>query len=90
MLIDSRNETFRQGTRGLAADALLYLRPWGFDPAVVKAPITLWHGESDETLSPAMGRHFADLLAGSDVTFVPDEGHMVCLSHWESILRDAA
>ena len=90
MLIDSRHETFRQGTRGIYADALLYLRPWGFDPADVKVPITLWHGESDETLSPAMGRHFADVLAGSDVTFVPDEGHMVCLSRWEDVISSAA
>jgi len=90
MLIDSRRETFRQGTRGVAADALLYLHPWGFDPADVKVPITLWHGESDETLSPAMGRHFADVLVGSEVTFVPDEGHMVCLSRWDDVVRSAA
>jgi pimeloyl-ACP methyl ester carboxylesterase len=87
--IDSRHETYRQGTRGIYAEALLYLRPWGFDPANVRAPITVWHGESDETLSPAMGRHFADALAGSDATFVPGEGHMVCLTRWEEILRKA-
>jgi pimeloyl-ACP methyl ester carboxylesterase len=90
MLIDSRRETFRQGTGGIYADALLYLRPWGFDPADVKVPIVLWHGEGDQTLSPAMGRHFADVLDGSNATFVPEEGHMLCLTRWEDVLRDAA
>jgi pimeloyl-ACP methyl ester carboxylesterase len=89
MLIEARQETFRQGTRGIYTEALLYLRPWGFDPADVRAPIRVWHGESDETLSPTMGRHFAELLDGSAATFVPGEGHMLCLTHWEEILRSS-
>jgi hypothetical protein len=37
-----------------------------------------------------MGRHFADVLDGSNATFVPEEGHMLCLTRWEDVLRDAA
>ena len=90
MLVDSRREAFRQGARALAADALLYLRPWGFDPADVRVPVRLWHGEEDATLAPAMGRHVASSLANCEATFLPGEGHMVCVTRWEEILRGVA
>jgi pimeloyl-ACP methyl ester carboxylesterase len=86
MQIDSRCEAYRQGVAGVYREAMLYLRPWGFDPADVRVPVQLWHGEEDETLAPPMGRHLAETL-GCDATFLQGEGHMVCLTHWEEILR---
>jgi len=50
MLILSRYESYRQGVGGLAADAMLYLRPWGFEPSEVPTPIQRWVGEHDQTL----------------------------------------
>ena len=90
MLIDNQSEAYRHGTRGLTADARLYLRPWGFDPSRVRVPIQLWLGERDETLSPAMGRYFAEKLPGIDTTRLTGEGHMLCLTQWEQILRALA
>jgi pimeloyl-ACP methyl ester carboxylesterase len=87
MLILSRYESYRQGTAGLAADALLYLRPWGFQLSHVRPPIRRWVGEHDQTLLPAMARYFEQQLPGSTVTVVPGEGHMVCLTCWELVLR---
>jgi pimeloyl-ACP methyl ester carboxylesterase len=85
-LIESRQEAYRQGTRGVLADALLYLRPWGFDPADVRAPVTLWHGELDGTLAPELGRRLAATFPEADARFVPDAGHMLCLTNWQEIL----
>jgi pimeloyl-ACP methyl ester carboxylesterase len=85
MQIDSRREAYRKGTSGVYREALLYMRPWGFDPADVRVPVQLWHGDEDETLAPPMGRHLAETL-GCDATFFPGEGHMVCLTRWEEIL----
>jgi pimeloyl-ACP methyl ester carboxylesterase len=90
MLIDNQSEAYRQGPRGLSADARLFLHPWGFEASQVRVPIQLWLGERDETLSPAMGRYFADELVDSDTTYVTGEGHMLCLIRWEQILRDLA
>lgn len=89
-LVESRREAYRQGTRGVLADAYLYLRPWGFDPAAVSAPVGLWHGELDETLRPELGRRLADALPAARTTFVEDTGHMLCLTHWEQILTAVA
>lgn len=90
MLIENQSQAYRQGTRGLATDARLYLQPWGFDPSQVRVPIELWFGERDETLSPVMGRYFADKLRGATSTHVSGEGHMLCLTRWEQILQGLA
>jgi pimeloyl-ACP methyl ester carboxylesterase len=85
MQIESRREAYRQGVSGFYREALLYLRPWGFDPADVRVPVQLWHGVEDETLALPMGRHLAETL-GCEATVIPGEGHMVCLTRWEEIL----
>jgi pimeloyl-ACP methyl ester carboxylesterase len=86
MLIDSQREAYRQGAIGVSADALLYLRPWGFDPADLRTPVRLWHGDEDETVAAPMGRHLAAVLPDCEATFVPGEGHMLCLTRWEEII----
>jgi pimeloyl-ACP methyl ester carboxylesterase len=53
----------------------------------VRIPIQLWLGERDETLSPAMGRYVAERLPGIQTTHLAAEGHMLCLTQWEQILR---
>jgi len=90
MLLDNQAEAYRQGPGGLATEARLYLQPWGFDPSDVRVPITLWLGEHDELFAPAMGRYFTDRLRGTTPTHVPGEGHMLCLTRWEEILRGLA
>jgi pimeloyl-ACP methyl ester carboxylesterase len=89
-LIASRREAYRQGPTRVLEDALLYLRPWDFDPAAVRTPVRLWHGEDDATLAPAMGRYLAEVLADCEATFVAGEGHMICITRWEEILQDLA
>jgi pimeloyl-ACP methyl ester carboxylesterase len=86
MLIETQREAYRQGASGVFADALLGLRPWGFEPADVRTPVRLWHGEEDKTLATPMGRHLAAVLPDCEATFVPGEGHMLCLTHWEEII----
>jgi pimeloyl-ACP methyl ester carboxylesterase len=86
MLIENQREAYRQGATGIFVEALLYLRPWGFEPADVRSPVRLWHGDQDETLTSAMGRHLAAALPDCEATFVPDEGHMLFLTRWEEII----
>jgi pimeloyl-ACP methyl ester carboxylesterase len=86
MLIDSQREAYRQGAIGVSTDALLYLRPWGFDPADLRTPVRLWHGDEDGTVAARMGRRLAAALSDCEATFVPGEGHMLCLIRWEEII----
>jgi pimeloyl-ACP methyl ester carboxylesterase len=88
--IEWRREAYRQGVRGVADDALLYLKSWGFDPADVRVPVRLWHGEQDPTLTIPLGRHLAQALPHCNATFVPGEGHLLCLARWKEILQEVA
>jgi pimeloyl-ACP methyl ester carboxylesterase len=90
MQVATRREAYRQGAGGVYAEGLLYLKPWGFELESVRAPVRLWHGEADETLTAEMGRHLAAVLPDCEATFVPGEGHMLCLTHWADILRTFA
>jgi pimeloyl-ACP methyl ester carboxylesterase len=89
-LISSRHESYRQGAANLLADALIFLKPWGFDPAEVQAPVRIWHGAEDETIAPLLGQRLADVLRGAEVTLVPGEAHMLCLTRWKEILAALA
>jgi len=84
----SLHEAARQGARGAAHDLYLYSHPWGFDPASIRAPIHLWHGELDVTVPVAMARHLARSIPKCRATFHPDEGHFsLPIRHMEQILR---
>jgi pimeloyl-ACP methyl ester carboxylesterase len=90
MYVESRAEAYRQGPRPVLQDALLYLRPWGFDVGDVETPVQIFHGELDETIAPAHSKQLAALLPKQESTFVDGEGHMLCLTRWEDVLRAAA
>jgi pimeloyl-ACP methyl ester carboxylesterase len=89
MYVESRTEAYRQGPRPVLQDALLYLRPWGFDVGKVETPVRIFHGELDETIAPVHSRQLAALLPKHESTFVDGEGHMLCLTRWKDVLRAA-
>jgi pimeloyl-ACP methyl ester carboxylesterase len=86
MLVGTLNEAFRQGTAGLADDAVACARPWGFDPGAVTVPTYLWHGTADRTIPLAWARHLASRLPNCQPTWLPDEGHFMLFTHWSAIL----
>jgi pimeloyl-ACP methyl ester carboxylesterase len=88
VLLASLAEAFRQGGRGAVQELLLYSRPWGFDPAAIRARVEFWHGERDATVPVSMGRNLAAIIPGCKATFLPEEGHFsLPVDHAEEILR---
>jgi pimeloyl-ACP methyl ester carboxylesterase len=68
-------EAFRQGATGTIRELRLLVRPWGFEPAEIRVPVRLWHGEADRTVPAAMGHRLAATIPGCRARFLPDEGH---------------
>ncbi len=68
-------EAFRAGSAGPAYEIGLITRRWDIDPAAVRQPVHLWHGEADRTVPVAMGRRYASLLPDVTPRFVAGEGH---------------
>jgi pimeloyl-ACP methyl ester carboxylesterase len=74
-LTNASLEALRHGTRGAAADGLLYGRPWGFSLASIRVPVFVWHGEADVIVPATMGHHLARMIPGCCARFFPEDGH---------------
>jgi pimeloyl-ACP methyl ester carboxylesterase len=85
-MIQNSAELYRQGGRGMYDEALILARPWGFDPAQIRVPVHIWHGEQDDTVPAAMAQHLAASIPASSATYYPDEGHHLLYSRWADIL----
>jgi pimeloyl-ACP methyl ester carboxylesterase len=84
-----RVESFRDGGLWLARELAYLGRPWGFDLADVRAPVTLWWGERDTVCPPSIGRDFEQRLPNATLRMV-DDTHQMLFSHWREILEDVS
>src|SRR5712671_6651605 len=53
------SEAFRQGSRGVAQDLRVLMRPWGFELGSITVPASIHHGDADTTVPPQHARLFA-------------------------------
>jgi pimeloyl-ACP methyl ester carboxylesterase len=84
--LQSELEAFRPGLRGLAWDARLLTRPWGFRLEEIRLPVQLWYGTADNQVPASMGRALAGRIPGSRLILCPGEGHLLIFPRWEEIL----
>ena len=75
------------GPDGLIDDDLAYVAPWGFDPALVTAPLLLIHGERDGMVPCSHGKWLAGHCPTASLRLYPDDGHISVLNHAESALE---
>ncbi len=83
-------EAFRNGAAGYARDLRLLSRPWGFAPADVMLPVSLWHGDLDTVIPLHHALYLASTLRRATLRICHGEGHMVMWSHLTEILTTAA
>jgi pimeloyl-ACP methyl ester carboxylesterase len=74
-LVNSSVEALRHGVRAVAADGLLYGRPWGFLLKEIRTQVFLWHGEKDVIVPPTMGHYLAENIPNCSAKFYPEDGH---------------
>jgi pimeloyl-ACP methyl ester carboxylesterase len=84
-----RVESFRDGGLWLARELAYLGRPWGFELADVRAPVTLWWGERDTVCPPSIGRDFERRLPNATL-HVLDGTHQLLFGHWREILEDVS
>jgi pimeloyl-ACP methyl ester carboxylesterase len=83
-----RVESFRSGGRWLAQELAYLGRPWGFDLADVRAPVTIWWGERDTICPAPIAREYEQRLPNATLKLVDDD-HSILFSRWREILADA-
>ncbi len=84
--------TFRhsvaQGPGGMIEDTLQMVRPWGFDVADIRVPVSVWQGAHDKMVPFDHGKWLAGAVPGARVHLFDDEGHLSLVERLDEILAD--
>jgi pimeloyl-ACP methyl ester carboxylesterase len=78
-----------EGTRtseGPLADYRIMGRPWGFDPAAITVPTTIWQGDADTMVPVSWGRRLADAMPNATLALIPGGTHYLPADQWPEIL----
>ncbi|WP_083983979.1 alpha/beta fold hydrolase [Actinomadura hibisca] len=76
MLATAYADAVRPGLDGWIDDVVaLFGTPWGFNPAEIKVPVRLWHGELDSVVPVAHARWLAARIPTADLNVQADAGH---------------
>ncbi|HYE49928.1 MAG TPA: alpha/beta hydrolase [Azospirillaceae bacterium] len=82
-------QALSHGVHGPLGDALLYGRPWGFDPGAIRIPVSVWHGSADRTVPVAAAHIYARLIPGARLHVIEGETHFsLAHRHHQAILAD--
>lgn len=80
-------EGARQGAAGLVDDLIAYYQPWGFSPADLRQPTSVWWGEEDMLTDRVHAEYLAGAIPRARLFIEPGEGHLLPLRHWARILE---
>ena len=75
------------GPGGMIADDLAYVRPWGFDPAQIKPPVLLVHGQQDRVVPSSHSQWLSGQCYSAELRLFPDDGHLSVLHSAEAALE---
>ena len=86
--MESFNESYRQGSRGVARDYYVYGAPWGFDPGAIRAPVKIWHGDDDLFVPLSHGQRLAERIPGATLHVYEGLGHLAPMEIADDLLAE--
>ncbi|MFD6110483.1 alpha/beta fold hydrolase [Streptomyces yangpuensis] len=87
MLLRNYREGLRHSAYGWIDDVLAFSRPWGFDPADIRCPVLIWHGELDVFSPVGHSRWLARRIPGATTTIEPAAAHFAALRALPDVLN---
>lgn len=86
---ESSRLAWRASAEGVATDAEIYAKPWGFPLEDVKVPVRLWHGTKDRTFARELAEDVAARLPNCALRIIEGAGHYsLPIRHVREILAD--
>lgn len=73
---NSRREGLRRTVEGVVGDCHVFAQGWRFDLGKITAPVSIWHGDADETVDISCSEDLHARLPGSTFTVLPGTGHL--------------
>ncbi len=84
--------TFRhaaaQGVVGVRDDGLACVGDWGFDPAAITVPTSIWQGDADAMVPLAHGQWLAAHVPGAREHILAGSGHLLAATHLDEALAE--
>ncbi len=79
-------EGYRQGWQGVALDDIITFKSWGFLLRDITIRVDIWQGEMDQNVPGNQGLYQHEEIPNSRLTLMPNQGHLLLLSHWRDVL----
>jgi pimeloyl-ACP methyl ester carboxylesterase len=80
-------KSLTRGIWGWFDDDFALLGDWGFDPASITAPLTIWHGAQDRFVPLSHGEWLAGRLPDAQARLEPAHGHLsIAISSYPELL----
>jgi pimeloyl-ACP methyl ester carboxylesterase len=86
MFLDDLSDAGRR-LRGPVDDLILFTRDWGFSVRDLRVPVKWWHGDADNIVPLAHGRHMVDLIPDAELFIRPGESHLGGFAAAEEVLE---
>jgi pimeloyl-ACP methyl ester carboxylesterase len=89
MLVKDFTEALRNGGEGMISDmSINHGKPWGFPLEQIKSRVHFWYCEYDHSVPAAMGNYLYEQVPNSEITFVPNAGHLWIMVHLREVLEE--
>jgi pimeloyl-ACP methyl ester carboxylesterase len=83
---DDLKESFRQGVRGPADDAIIMYRDWGFDVSEIEIEVHIFHGEQDQFAPFRFALYLDERIPRTKLYPYPGKGHLFLLGLFDEVL----
>lgn len=85
-VLSANREIFRQGSRYLAQEAVIYTKPWEFSLKELRVPVHFWHGYLDKNVPIRSAMKLCRQAPQSAHHWLMGEGHFILNRHTAEIL----
>jgi pimeloyl-ACP methyl ester carboxylesterase len=85
-LAESARHALSTGIAGWRDDDLAFTADWGFDPAAITVPVSIWQGDQDRMVPFTHGQWLSAHIPGADSHLVPGEGHISLINQIDAML----